>query len=333
MFGGAFSAAARDAVAPAPGEPRWREMAARLPAGLRMGTSSWSFPGWEGIVWADKVESPKLARRGLEAYGQHPLLRTVGLDRTFYGPMDAVALGRYARQVPDGFEFLVKAYEGCTTFRFPDHPRYGDRRRSQNPDYLDPGFATEEVVAPFVEGLGDRAGVLLFQFPPQDPSRLGGPRYFPDRLHRFLRALPVGPRYAVEIRNPELLTPRYAAALADVGATHGLVAHPTMPDLREQRRIAAPAVGDTLVVRWMLHRGLDYQGAKNRYAPFDRLVDEDPGTRARVVDLLGDRIPRTYLIVNNKAEGSSPLSILRVAEALVDRLGGVGQTGPGEDRS
>ena len=33
----------------------------------------------------------KLARHGLEAYAKHPLLRTVGLDRTYYRPIGVEA--------------------------------------------------------------------------------------------------------------------------------------------------------------------------------------------------------------------------------------------------
>ena len=47
-------------------------VADRLPAGLRMGTSSWSFPGWEGIVYDRRASQSTLARRGLSAYAAHP---------------------------------------------------------------------------------------------------------------------------------------------------------------------------------------------------------------------------------------------------------------------
>jgi uncharacterized protein YecE (DUF72 family) len=31
----------------------------------------------------------RLARTGLRAYAQHPLLRSVGIDRTYYAPIQA----------------------------------------------------------------------------------------------------------------------------------------------------------------------------------------------------------------------------------------------------
>ena len=39
------------AVGPAPAAEGLRSIAARLPQNLFLGTSSWSFPGWAGIVY------------------------------------------------------------------------------------------------------------------------------------------------------------------------------------------------------------------------------------------------------------------------------------------
>ena len=40
----------------------------------------------------------RLSRQGLPAYAAHPLLRTVGIDRTFYAPMAEADFRRYANQ-------------------------------------------------------------------------------------------------------------------------------------------------------------------------------------------------------------------------------------------
>jgi len=62
---------------------------------------------------------------------------------------------------------------------------------------LQASYAADMVVAPFVEGLGEKAGPLVFQFPPQDTRAFGGPARFVERLHAFFAALPRGPLYAV----------------------------------------------------------------------------------------------------------------------------------------
>lgn len=184
-------------------------------------------------------------------------------------------------------------------------------------------YATQEVVGPFLEGLQDKAGPLLFQFPPQDYSSLGSPEQFAERLHTFLEALPCGPLYAIEVRNPEVLTTAYAQALADTGACHCLNGHPRMPLLGTQAQLAHTEYAPALVIRWMLARHLSYEAARDRYAPFNRLVDEDPDTREAIADLCIDALIRqrpAFVIANNKAEGSSPLSLFRLAERIVEKL-------------
>lgn len=192
----------------------------RLPGSVRLGSSSWTFPGWAGIVY-DRVVSPKaLAENGLRAYAQHPVLRTVGIDRTYYRPVDAELFATMASSTPDSFRFLVKAHQFITLPNFPSQPRFGDRAGTENDLFLHPGYASAEVVGPFVEGLGDKAGPLLFQFPPFPPRAAGGPRRFAEKLYRFLTALPKGPLYAVELRTDRLYSDDYRAALREAGAVH-----------------------------------------------------------------------------------------------------------------
>ncbi|MGH3055744.1 MAG: DUF72 domain-containing protein, partial [Gaiellaceae bacterium] len=259
------SAAGGRSVQPAPVAETLRQTAERMPATIRLGTSSWSFPGWAGIVYDTEVAQARLARNGLAAYAQHPLLRTVGVDRSYYGPLSADVFAAYAHAVPEDFRFLVKAHELCTIDRFPEHPRYGAQQGARNALFLDASYAADTVVAPFVEGLGPRAGPLLFQFPPHDVAALGGRDRFAERLHGFLRALPHGPLYAVEIRNTELLTPAYVDALVDADVSHCVSAHPRLPPVATQARIAQRALSAATVIRWMLPRGVGYEAARERY--------------------------------------------------------------------
>ncbi len=307
-------------VHPAPATEELHALAQRLPPEVCLGTSSWSFPGWEGLVYARTYPTTQLAREGLRAYAQQPLLRGVGLDRSFYGPLDAEALAEYAEVVPEGFRFLAKAHEVLTLARFPRHRRYGPRRGKDNPQWLNVAYATEHVVQPFVEGLGTKAGVLLFQLSPQDEAALGGRRGFPELLHRFLTALPPGPCYAVELRNHKLLTPAYAAALRDAKALHCVSVHPRMPDVRTQARQVGVLDGPALVVRWMLTPRMSYELARRYYHPFDTLVDPDPIARTGIAELvraMSERGRPSLVIVNNKAEGCAPRSIEALARTIV----------------
>jgi hypothetical protein len=103
-----------------------------------------------------------------------------------------------------------------------------------------------------------------------------------------------------------------------------------MPEV-ERQEVALRAL-DTdrpgpLVVRWNLHRGFLYQAAKQRYEPFDKLVDEDPETRSVLARMAGAAFKakrRVWITANNKAEGSAPLTLLKLAEEIADQVGGGG---------
>lgn len=310
----------REGVAPADFSEELVELGRVLPEDVYLGGSTWSFPGWRGLVYEGKHSESKLSHEGLAAYGQHPLLRCVGVDRTHYTPIAAKDFAEYAAQVPDHFRFVVKAHEACTISRWPDRPRYGDQRGQVNPLFLDPAYAADQVVAPFVEGLGLKAGALLFQFAPQD---LGVPDRFADELRRFLCALPRGPVYAVEVRNREILTPAYADALAEARACHCHNVHPRMPDVLTQSRLAGtdrPRTPITLV-RWLLGPGMTYEQAGRLYAPFNRLVSPDEAARKALTRLAHNALAagRPFVCtVNNNAEGCAPLSIEGLAQRIVE---------------
>lgn len=308
---GAGRAASRPRVGAAPVDPAAAALAAALPPKLRLGTSSWAFAGWRGAVYAADAPPRHLSKHGLGAYADHPLLRAVGVDRTFYAPVAAEVFGDYAAQVPTGFRFLVKAWAEVTSPRLQG-------RTGLNPNYLDAACAADRCVAPAVEGLGEKLGPLLLQFPPQGNSAARRPEAWAARLHEFLAALPAGPDYVVELRDEALFTRDYVQALDAAGARHGYVAHPRMPSLARQRALA-PLQGP-VTVRWMLRSGFDYQQAKERYQPFDALVDRDPQTRSELSAMATEAARldvEMVVVVNNKAEGSSPLSVLELARQIV----------------
>ena len=292
-------------------------LAAILDNGLYLGTSSWSFPGWSGLIYGAPTGKTNLSQQGLPAYAQHPLLRSVGVDSGFYAPLDAPRLRRWAAQVPAQFRFVVKAPALIT-----DRYRRAARGRpiGPNPGFLDPERATEVAVQPYQEALGSKAGVLLWQFPPMAGTERIPPRRFAEALYRFLVRLPKGPVYAVELRDAALLTPDLAAALHHGGAVPGLALHPRLPSLPQQLELFTGYADDgPLVIRWLLRRNHRYEQARTHYAPFDRLCEPDPESRAQVAHaVLNARVKgrSIFVIVNNKAEGSAPLSLVELARRL-----------------
>ena len=306
--------------------PAWNSpllQAPVLPPEIRLGTSSWFFPGWRGLVYEGVHPQVALSKKGLEAYAQIPLLRTVSLDRTFYAPITTVQYQRYARQVPDHFSFVVKAPALVCDAVMRDEEGRG---RVPNPHFLDAAIAAREFVVPCLEGLGTKAGPLVFQVSPLPRGLVEDAVSLVDRLAVFFAALPreLGrqrPLYALELRNAELLTPRLMKMLAAAGVRYCVGLHDRMPEV--ERQVTALKVLDRspgpLVVRWNLHRGFRYQAAKQRYEPFDRLVDEDSETRLVLARMAADAFragQKVWITANNKAEGSAPLSLLKLAQEI-----------------
>ncbi|MBL0140581.1 MAG: DUF72 domain-containing protein [Betaproteobacteria bacterium] len=291
-----------------------RRLSALLPPGIRLGTSSWAFSGWAGIVYDRALPERVLSRDGLATYARHPLLRTVGLDRTFYAPIAEGEYRRYGEQVPGGFRFVVKAPQALTA-------AYNFESREPSPHFMDSAAARDLFVTPCLAGLGASAGPLVFQFPPQGRAATREPRAFAARLGAFLRGLPAGPLYAVELRDRELIGPETMRALAQSGVRLCLSVHARMPAVQVQAAAATTLGAGPMIIRWNLHGGFAYEEAKSRYAPFDRLVDEDPATRIAIAGLCRVCVARgdeAWVIANHKAEGSAPLTLERLARAIVE---------------
>jgi uncharacterized protein YecE (DUF72 family) len=292
----------------APGALATASLAERLPGALHLGTSSWSFPGWAGLVYDRTTDKTVLARHGLAAYARHPLLRTVGVDRSYYEAVPERVYASWAATVPADFRFVVKATRAIVT--------PGDV------GFLDAERARDEVIGPVASGLGEKVGAVLLQFPPTSPHAVGGPRRFAERLFRFLQAVAAPIPVAVELRTPDWLTEDYREALRHGGATHGWVVHPRMAPLAEQRRILGPPGSGPAVIRWMLAPGQRYEAARDAWSPFDRIRAPDPVNREAIASLAAEAVAAggsAFVVVNNKAEGSSPASIEALARHVIER--------------
>lgn len=307
-----------------------------LPQSIYLGCASWNFPGWKGIVWGETSGLEDLTRRGLGAYAKHPLLRAVGVDWSFYGNLNEIAYAQMASQVDERFKFLVKAPQNVTDAVKRD-PK--GRFRSLNQEFLDVRAAMHEFVYPVINGLGENAGPLVFQLSPIPrpllPTQKECYEYI-DKIGQFFADLPKEvegetPIYAVEIRTLSIYTKRLLNALRSSGVRLVVGVHPSMPDVIRQaaalRYYEDPeAEGDEwsmrgpLIVRWSLNPIQRNGVAKMTYAPFNRLVHPDPATRAGLVNLVNiahKSGQQSFVIANNKAEGSAPLTMVELAKDIV----------------
>jgi uncharacterized protein YecE (DUF72 family) len=293
-----------------------RPLAAALPDGLFFGTSSWSFPGWAGIVFSSERSTTQLAREGLREYSTHPLLTTVGIDRSYYAPLPAADLAAYAEQLPDGFRCCIKAPAAVTAYALGAP----GARPERNPDFLSLDRLIGDLLEPLSIAFRAHAGPIILEFPPFARTIRLEPEAFLDRLDPFLASLPRDFEYAVELRDPSLLTPRYAALLRAHGIAHTYNYWSAMPMPADQAKVVPPEDLPFTIVRMLLKPGTWYEDRRDAFRPFNRLVAPDPAMRRDAIAVAGRalvRKKRVYFLVNNKAEGSSPLTIVELARRLV----------------
>ncbi|HEX6106692.1 MAG TPA: DUF72 domain-containing protein [Gemmatimonadales bacterium] len=298
-------------------------LAARIPPGVRFGTSSWNYPGWRGLVYHRDYEGKGTSTRMLEEYAAFPLFRTVGIDSTFYAPPTDETLEGWARHLPAGFPCVSKVWDQITVHTH-SKARNPGRAGQENPDFLNPDVFLEAVYDPYRRYFADHTGPFIFEFQ-SIPRRSGiGPVEFADRLDAFFSALPRDAQYAVEVRNEEFLTPMYFAVLREHGVAHVFNSWTRMPPIGDQLDLPGSVPGPFILARALLRTGRTYDEAVDAFAPYDRIQDPNPELRRDLARLVAraveTRIP-AYLLVNNRAEGSAPLTIAEIARLLPEPAG------------
>lgn len=292
-----------------------------IPDEVRLGTSSWVYEGWQGLVYKKIYPKSRFAKDCLAEYAAYEyqglrIFRTVGIDHTFYRPPTSTLLAHYAFQLPEGFRVCSKVWEEITIPAYARLPRYGSKGGTANPRFLDASVCEELVLRPSVEGLGDHAGPFIFEF---QRSGLALDEFL-SKLDRFFSRLPSGPQYAVEIRNPALLSPRYHDLLSAHGISHVYNHWSTMPPLAAQHatlghRFTAPFV----VARLLTPLGMSHADALKRASPYTKLVEPLPRMRTETVALIRQVVAEQrsiYVLANNRAEGNAPLTVQALVELL-----------------
>jgi uncharacterized protein YecE (DUF72 family) len=285
---------------------------------VRFGASSWNYPGWGGLVYHREYEGRGASARMLEEYAAFPLFRTVGIDSSFYAPPTEETLAAYDRSLPPGFPCVSKVWNQLTVHTFSkalDKARAGQ----VNSDFLNPDLFLEAVYEPYQRYFADHAGPFVFEF--QAVARGSGmtAERFAVRLDEFFSALPREGQYGVEIRNEEFLTPMYFAVLREHGVAHVFNSWTRMPSIGDQLNLPGSVTGPFIVARALLQPGRTYDEAVDAFAPYDRIQDPSPPLRQDLLRLIQTavhtRIP-AYLLVNNRAEGSAPMTVAEVLRML-----------------
>ena len=152
---------------------------------LRTGTSGFSYKEWKGSFYPEKLPANKM----LSFYSEQ--LAAVEINNTFYRMPSAKLLDGWVDQVPENFQFSLKASRKITHFKKLKE--------------------TEEEMAYFLEvsaRLGSRLGPFLFQLPPYLKKDV-------ELLRDFLALIPAGTRAGFEFRSTSWFDDEVYTALGD----------------------------------------------------------------------------------------------------------------------
>jgi uncharacterized protein YecE (DUF72 family) len=300
----------------APPRPELERLAARIPPSIKFGTSTWTYDGWSGDVYHRFYKGPQPARR-LEEYARYPLFRTVGIDSALYGPPSEDALRDYARALPQGFPCVIKVWDRITAKRPGPNRRRGAPGGTKNPDFLNAELFKDAVLLPYARTFRDHAGVFVFEFQTMRGNDLPDPAAWADQLHEFLAQLPADFRYAVELRNTELLTDLHGAVLKEHGVAHVFNSWREAPPIGAQLDLSWRFPAGFTVARALLKPGRSFADAVKLFEPYDRVREELPDLRESLLRLLVEAQHRrleAFILASNRAEGNAPGTIRAVAE-------------------
>jgi uncharacterized protein YecE (DUF72 family) len=283
---------------------------------LRIGTSSWNYDSWEGLVY--QVGS---GGSYLEQYAR--LYDTAEIDRWFWSLFespeprlpDPSTAEEYRASVPDGFLFTVKVPNSITL----THHYQRDKSKPLRPNRH---FLSPELFQAFlrsIEALKDHIGALIFQFEYLNKQKMANLGEFLSRMESFFATARSPYRCTVETRNPQYLNQTYFRWLRDNGLYPCFLQGYYMPDLRKilREREQWFQEGDLTVIR--LH-GPDRQGMENTTGKrWNEIVSPKDGEIGDILDTIGRLLRRrvdVYLNVNNHYEGSAPLTIDKIRKRL-----------------
>jgi uncharacterized protein YecE (DUF72 family) len=289
-------------------------------AELRIGTCTWNYPSWEGLVYQSHDKAEYLAE-----YAQR--YNAVEIDRWFWSlfedPMkvrlpverDAVA---YRAAVANSFRFGVKVPNSITL----THLYKRDRPSKTEPLEVNPHFLSRDLMLEFLDRirpLHDVLGPIIFQFEYLNKEKMSSAQAFLDSLVALIDELPSGFTYALETRNKNYLSRGFYEFLLAHKLSPVLISGYWMPhiaDLYAEHKdllLQFP----TIVIRLMGEDRAEIEKATGKQ--WNRIVKPHDAELDEISTLLlelrqGNVSP--FVFVNNHYEGSAPITIDRLMERL-----------------
>lgn len=292
----------------------------RLPPNLHLGTCSWKYDDWKGLIYdPKKIYSPD---DYLPDYAKH--FDTVEIDQWFWSLFpggiklpDPPAVQTYADSVPEDFTFTMKVPNSITLTHYyaKQSARYKDFANRPNEHFLDIDLFNRFLES--LKPLAGKLGPIMFQFEYLNKKKMPSLQVLLDRLSEFFDQAPPGFDYAVETRNPNYLKEVYFAFLREKGLSPVLVEGYYMPPISEVVSQFDISSGQSTVIRLM---GPDRQEIEKLAGNhWDKIVSPQDESMTGIVGIIKKQVEQgreVYINVNNHYEGCAVLTIGKLLEKL-----------------
>jgi len=257
-------------------------------ASIHLGTSSFTATGWNGSFYPTGMQS----RDYLGFYAEH--FDSVEVDSTFYACPSENTVKGWNSKTPDNFIFSVKVPQTIT------HEKVLLGCDSEFKEFLDTmGF------------LGQKLGPIVFQFPFFSRGVFDDRHQFTDRLVPFLKKLPAGLKFAVELRNRNWLDAEFAGLLRDHRIALVLQDRSWMPNPSELK--FDPITADWTYIRWLGNR----KEIEAITQTWDKNIVDRTEELSSWVDFcyqIKKRGVTVYAYANNHYQGHGPATIRKFVE-------------------
>lgn len=283
---------------------------------LRIGTCSWKYDSWKGIIYSNEPKINHLAE-----YAKH--YNTVEVDQWFWSLFGEKKLSlpkqkdvlAYKESVPDDFTFSVKVPNSITLTHF--------YRRSKKEDLKEnPYFLSNELFNDFIkslEPLHPQLGPLMFQFEYLNKQKMPTQFEFQLLFSDFIEKLPPDFSYGIEIRNPNYLNKSFFQFVREHNLTFVFLQGYYMPPIFEVYDKFKDYIEVETVIR--MHGG-DRKGIeKESKGNWNQILvsrDNELDSLAEMLHSLQQKEVDIYLNINNHYEGSAPLTIERTKQRLFE---------------
>jgi uncharacterized protein YecE (DUF72 family) len=289
--------------------------------GVYIGGSSWKYEGWLDQIYSrsryhvrGRFSKKLFEDTCLSEYAS--VFPAVCGDFAFYQfPSDGL-WSKLFRQTPAPFRWGLKAPEQIVVPQWPMHARYGAMAGLENHTFLDARLFEHAFLNPLAP-YREHVGVVILEFNAVRARGVTNAAEFVKKLDPFLGSMPQEWRFAVEVRNADLLGPRYFDCLRAHNVPHVYNAWAKMPEMREQMAMEGSRTADMIVARALLRRGRPYEEAVREFAPYTSIRDVNLPVREALRELVDvaivDGTP-AFIFVNNRLEGNSPGTIVAITE-------------------